>query len=92
MVSQEAFPKKRNAFHQDVSLWEADALLRETYLKGAWVVSLQPRPPQLSLPSFRGSSQEDEWGGGCKTSFGARYPLVNRQGFFLMNIILGKNP
>lgn len=56
MVSQEAFPKKRNAFHQDVSLWEVNALLRETYFKGAWVVSLQPCPPQLSSPSLRGSS------------------------------------
>lgn len=64
MVSQEAFPKKHNAFHQDVSLWEADALLRETYFNGAWVVSIQPRPPQLSLPSLRGSSHEDEPGGG----------------------------
>lgn len=45
MVSQEAFSKKRNAFHLDVSLWEADALLRETYLKGACLVSLQPCPP-----------------------------------------------
>lgn len=60
MVSQEAFSKKRNAFHLDVSLWEADALLRETYLKGACLVSLQPCPPQLSSPSLRGSSHKDE--------------------------------
>lgn len=60
MVSQQAFPKKHNAFHLDLSLWEADVLLRETCFKGACMVSLQPCTPQISLPSFQGSSYEDE--------------------------------